>query len=58
MEAIIVWIGVIAVIRYAIGKSKNNVGVCHSTGISIVSVQPLIAFNTGYPHNHVIRSVC
>jgi hypothetical protein len=24
MEAIIVWIGVIAVIGYAIGKSKNN----------------------------------
>jgi hypothetical protein len=25
MESIIVWIGVIAVIGYAIGKSKNNV---------------------------------
>jgi hypothetical protein len=26
MEAIIVWIGVIAVIGYTIGTSKNNVG--------------------------------
>jgi hypothetical protein len=27
MEPIILWIGVIAIIGYAIGKSKNNVGV-------------------------------
>ena len=32
-------------------------GVNHGTGLAVVGVQALVAFNAGYPHNHVIGSV-